>query len=141
MKYRKAELPIVDMLDDALNTEDRYSGTYMHALAKINTLRRLCNLSLTAQGLKVDLENKLRDPDFFIWNSTTAQEAYENLVSLGQASCIRCCTDLDIPFQKGPAPPEDYLRARLTQCLRLICETCFQQLTECPSASICICED
>ncbi|KAH0560094.1 hypothetical protein GP486_003387 [Trichoglossum hirsutum] len=139
--YRQAESPIADMLDDALNTEDRHSGTYMHALAKINTLRRLCNLSLTTQSLKIDLQSKLLDPSVLTWNGVTAQEAYENLVSLGQTSCMQCYTDLDIPSQKGLTPLEDCPRVRLTQCLRLICETCFQQTTEYPSASICICED
>nr|KAH0541367.1 hypothetical protein FGG08_004131 [Glutinoglossum americanum] len=141
VKYRQAESPIAEMLDDALSVGNRQSGMYMHALAKINTLRKFCNLGLSAPTLKADIESGLQDSKALAWGNATAQEAFENLVSLGQASCAQCCTNLDTPSHEGLSLLEDYPRARLTQCLRLICDICFQQTIEYLSAPICICED
>jgi SWI/SNF-related matrix-associated actin-dependent regulator of chromatin subfamily A3 len=141
VKYRQAESPITEMLDNALSAEDHQSGMYMHVLAKINTLRKFCNLGLYAPTLKTDIGSKLRNPGALAWNNATAQEAFENLASLGQASCVVCCIDLDTTFQDGLSLIDEFPRAQLTQCLRLICDTCFQQTIEDPSAPMCICED
>jgi SWI/SNF-related matrix-associated actin-dependent regulator of chromatin subfamily A3 len=141
VEYRQAESPIAEMLDDALNTEHHQSGMYMHALAKVNVLRKFCNLGLSAPTLKTEIRSKLHDPEDLAWSYATAQEAFENLVSLGRASCVQCCIDLDIPFQEGGSLADDFPRAHLTRCLRLTCDTCFQQMVEYPSTPICTCED
>jgi SWI/SNF-related matrix-associated actin-dependent regulator of chromatin subfamily A3 len=39
-EYRQLELPILEMLDDALINEGCQSGMYMHALTKVNSLRK-----------------------------------------------------------------------------------------------------
>jgi hypothetical protein len=141
VKYRQAESPIAEMLDNALDAEDHQSGMYMHALAKINTLRKFCNLGFSAPTFKTDMGSKLSDSGALTWNLATAQEAFENLASLGQASCVLCCIDLDTTFQDGLSLVDDFPRAQLTLCLRLMCEACFQQTLEDPFASICICEN
>jgi SNF2-related domain len=120
--HKVFESLIAETLDDALIAEDHQSRMYIHAFAKINTLRKFCNLGLYAQTLKADIGNKLRDSRALAWN-TTAQEAFENLAFLGQASC------------------DESLRVQLAQNLRLICDTCSQQAIEDSSAPICVCED
>jgi hypothetical protein len=128
------------MLDNALNAEDHQSGMYIHALAKINKFKKFCNLGSSAPTIKADIGSKLHGPRALAWNSTTAQEAFENLASLGQASCMLCCIDLDTPSQDGLSLADDSPRAQLTRRLRLICDTCFQQTMEGQSVPICICE-
>ncbi|KAI9766764.1 MAG: hypothetical protein M1839_004768 [Geoglossum umbratile] len=135
-EYRQLELPIVEMLDDALINDGRRSRMYMHALAKINSLRKFCNLGLFTPTL--DIRSRLHDPKALAWTSATAQEAFENLVSLGQASCVQCCINLDITFQEGLG---DTSQAQMTRCLRLTSYTCFQQTMEYPSLPTCTCED
>jgi SWI/SNF-related matrix-associated actin-dependent regulator of chromatin subfamily A3 len=141
VRYRQAELPVAEMLDSALSGEDSQYGMYMHALAQINTLRQFCNLGLSAPTLKTDIGNKLCNPGAIAWNYTTAQEAFRNLASLGQASCVLCYVDLDITFQDGLSLADNFPRAQLTQCLRLICDTCFQQSTEDLTTPPCVCKD
>ncbi|KAK2755706.1 alpha-1,6-mannosyltransferase [Arachnomyces sp. PD_36] len=123
-QYRKLESTVVSMLDDAIHSGHHQTRSYTNALAKINILRRFCNLGLLTPNFKVNMGSGLGGDEDSRWDTAAAQKTFDVLTSLGELSCAICGME---------NKQEDELLltcetpcAKLTQCLRLICATCYR---------------
>jgi SWI/SNF-related matrix-associated actin-dependent regulator of chromatin subfamily A3 len=134
MKYRQLENPTLEMIDEALCSDRVQAESYMHALSRINVLRMICNLGLSAKSnLDAPAQGLSSDP-------TMVQEAFEELASLGQAYCTICSLDLELALEETPISLGNSPQASFTTCLRLICAKCTYQPLEDATASVCVCK-
>ncbi|KAF2458817.1 SNF2 family N-terminal domain-containing protein [Lineolata rhizophorae] len=134
-RYKQAESPIAAMIDDALNSTAQQSGIFIHALARINALRKFCNIGSTA-SLKEVTSPMFQQPQNLQADISTAQERYDNLVSLGQSSCVVCSSNLEASNVEGLCVGTQSGQAYLTSCMVLLCEACYTEGKE----SVCSCE-
>lgn len=140
IRYRDIEAPIVEMLDATLEHEDKSAGIYLHALSKINTLRKFCNLGLSELALQTEESNALPNISETQWNPKAAGRAFEALAPLGETACALCSLDPSAASEDRLGLTVESPLAHLTRCLRLICDCCYQQNPRGTLASVCICD-
>ncbi|KAK2802066.1 alpha-1,6-mannosyltransferase [Onygenales sp. PD_10] len=122
-QYAEMESSVVSMLDDVIDTGHQKTLNYTNALAKIDNLRRFCNLGLSFPLPHYSLRSDLRGNDGQ-WDTTSAQKAFDLITSLGQTRCFLCGLEnsQEDDLTLAGTPP----CAKLTECLCLICATCFR---------------
>ena len=140
IRYRDIEAPIVEMLDVTLEHEDQSAGIYLHALSKINTLRKFCNLGLSELALQTEESNTLPNISETQWYPKAAGHAFEALAPLGETACALCSLDPSAASEDGLGLTVGSPLAHLTRCLRLICDCCYQQNPGGTLVSVCICD-
>ncbi|KAK2805068.1 hypothetical protein FQN50_006313 [Emmonsiellopsis sp. PD_5] len=120
-QYAEMESTVVSILDDAINTGHQQTLNYTNALAKIDNLRRFCNLGLSFPLPHYSLRSDLPGNDGQ-WDTTSAQKAFDVITSLGQTKCSLCGLEnsQEDDLTLAGTPP----CAKLTECLCLICATC-----------------
>lgn len=122
-RYAEMESAVASVLDDAIHADHQQTVTYTNVLAKIDHLRRFCNLGLSCPNLQSTVPNGIPSEDS-IWDPISAQSSFEAIVSLGQTLCSVCGLEnsQEDEFSLTCTPP----CCKLTQCLRLVCGTCCQ---------------
>jgi SWI/SNF-related matrix-associated actin-dependent regulator of chromatin subfamily A3 len=122
--YRQIESPIVDMIDNALRRDMQEPGTYMHALLKINSLRKFCNIGLESNASNLGWKSPLLGG---VTHGSELQAIFDDLLSSGQAACALCNSDVRFVVEEGGSPSEENSSAYLSECMRLICLICYRQ--------------
>lgn len=121
--YRRIESPIIDLIDDALRHEKQSPGLYMHALVRINNLRNFCNIGISSSKKYTDLQRSTYPNS---WTMREAQAVFEELLSSGQAICSLCNVDVSCGFEEDSMlSVGKTVDAHLTQCMQLLCYTCY----------------
>jgi hypothetical protein len=112
------------MIDSALRKELQEPGTYMHALLKINSLRKFCNIGLESKASNVGYRSSLPADAA---NGSELQTVVDDLLSSGQAACAVCNSDVRFVLEEDGSPEEESPNAYLSECMRLICLICYRR--------------
>lgn len=127
--YEEASAPVKQMLEAALMQQDASSFAFLNAFQRINKLRMICNLGLSA-SLTTSRVTPSSSPAGSC-NNSTAQAYFESLLSVSQATCSICSISLD-DFNAQEAneslPVPGQSQPRLFGCLKLVCSPCFTRL-------------
>ena len=109
-------------------------GSYSNILAKINSLRQICNLGTCYRG----------DTGVSKTQTTSMQELFDAMVSAGAAVCCRCNRDLskedeNIESQSGGTDGLESSKTRVSSCGGLVCASCFalSEMVSCPGDGKC----
>ena len=118
--YNAMNDAIVATLEHGLGDNDL--STYSNILAKINTLRQICNLGTHYQGPGISQQ---QDES----NSTKAQKLLDGLLSTGVTLCSICERNLQRGHLSsesllGEVQSDAYSLPRLALCGELICASC-----------------
>ncbi|KAF2789211.1 hypothetical protein K505DRAFT_284789 [Melanomma pulvis-pyrius CBS 109.77] len=124
--YRHIESPIIEMIDTVLLEELQKPGTYMHALLKINSLRRFCNIGIDSQAPGPEI-SYTSVSSIGIPNGSDVQAVVDDLLSSGQAACALCNSDVRFVLEEDGSPTKETPSAYLSECMRLICLICYRQ--------------
>ncbi|KAI9791133.1 MAG: hypothetical protein M1816_004364 [Peltula sp. TS41687] len=122
--YEAARNQTVEALDQELASGSSHQGSYINALQKVNVLRMICNLGGSSRFTKQQrgLPGAMTTPD---WTSGSAQEAFNALLTVGEARCSDCSTQLEMRESVDPALfIGRHLRPYLSRCLYLWCGEC-----------------
>lgn len=122
--YRQIESPIIKMIDNALHGDMQEPGAYMHALVKINSLRKFCNIGLESKASNLGCKSPLPPG---ITNASEFQAIVDDLLSSGQAACALCNSDVRFVLEEDGSPSEETPSAYLSECMRLVCLICYRQ--------------
>jgi SWI/SNF-related matrix-associated actin-dependent regulator of chromatin subfamily A3 len=132
--YNEAKDRTATLLDNAMSAEYAQRGVYLNALQWLNTLRLICSHGIidskeTGSGLGINDNDCLT-----IWDQSTAQKALNNMICAGAALCVACGSELseinidevsaDIAELDRLEDTRESYRARLSQCLFLLCGSC-----------------
>lgn len=117
------------MLEAALYQHDTSAGVVRNSFQRINKLRMICNLGLSA----LITSSRITPPGSTVgsWSCSTAQAYFESLLSVGEAICSICSVSLDdfsVPETNGSLLVPSQSLPRLSKCLKLFCSICFIQL-------------
>ncbi|KAF9893205.1 hypothetical protein FE257_011628 [Aspergillus nanangensis] len=128
--YRGLESPIVQMIEKELKSERPDSRQCVHALLRINKLRKFCNLGvLTPNSRTASAANCATAYDTNIWNPNSARIILEDLMSSGQVTCSICDSDIKWNSDSNILLDECPTGAHMTPCLRLVCNVCYDPWT------------
>ncbi|ORY13013.1 hypothetical protein BCR34DRAFT_277261 [Clohesyomyces aquaticus] len=132
-------------IDTVLLPRSRSSqNSYLSVLQQINELRLICNLGIHRKSGHSSVSLQAQSET---WDSTTAQRAFEALVTAGNLQCLRCCMNLDL-VEIDDLLGSDLFKSRhnplLYRCLRIMCAACSQNTSDlscgchplCPRASV-----
>ncbi|KAL2855380.1 SNF2 family N-terminal domain-containing protein [Aspergillus pseudoustus] len=89
--YEALENPIATMLDEELQSNDQHPNQYMKALAKINLLRRFCNLGLSLPECEISdicASSPARSERVYV------RDLIDDLSSSSQAICSNCSGEI-----------------------------------------------
>jgi SWI/SNF-related matrix-associated actin-dependent regulator of chromatin subfamily A3 len=110
-------------LDSDLSSGIPSRGSFVNALQRINALRMICNLgayTMPSESVLCPSHNGQ-----VIWNAETAQEAFNELLTVGQADCSYCQDHIDSTSDTNNfSATEDVAQPQLTECLILWCGKC-----------------
>ncbi|KAL2802257.1 SNF2 family N-terminal domain-containing protein [Aspergillus granulosus] len=117
--YEALENPIARMLDEELQSDYHRPHRYVKALARINLLRRFCNLGLSLQECEIPssrASSPARSEEVYV------RELLDDLLSSGQAVCSSCNIHINAmqPDMAGAI-------AYWAQCSNLICCACYSE--------------
>ena len=118
--YMALESPIAMMLDEELQSVYNGPSRYVKALAKINMLRRFCNLGLCLQE-QLDTPNGYISPRAS--SMTNSEDLLDDMLSSGQSMCSICDSEINYAMQENFAETSSYW----AQYSTLICYTCYIQ--------------
>ena len=134
--YSEARARTVRVLEHEIQNNAPSKGAYINALQRVNALRMICNLgqiagtsALKAQNLQ-DISDTRQWPESPStpeqgWTVDQAQEAFENLLTVGQAICSYCFEEVEeLGNESQLLPTDDRPKPLLTQCLFLWCGKC-----------------
>jgi len=127
IKYEAAKAQTLEFLDDPMASGNSHSGSYLNVLKKINALRLICNLGLSAPYCTTEEKTVSAQPIDISWDTQEAQEAFDALVAVGQALCVKCGADMGVSGGESAAADGPTL-LHLSQCGRLVCDTCLRKL-------------
>ena len=120
--YNKVRGDTIKKLDAAIDVSR--SSNYLNALHWINRLRLICNHGVSGNE---SIEEVAIDE--YIWNRTTAQPTFDNLIDAGLAFCSRCRIDLSIdPLELTQLNESTTTDARLSKTLEVLCTSCFTEM-------------
>ena len=128
--YSKLESGVKLLLDENIASQKPQKGVFAHVMARMTQLRRFCNIGTVASNEK--------EREVYNWNNRSAQEAFENLASLGMVLCNICGVE-DAP-EKQLLSVDSLPQAWLTECLKLLCNDCHTQgirACACPGDNSC----
>ncbi|KAL4950800.1 hypothetical protein BDW69DRAFT_171358, partial [Aspergillus filifer] len=118
--YMALESPIAMMLDEELQGAYNGPSRYVKALAKINMLRRFCNLGLC-------LQEQLGPPNGYISprssSMTNSKDLLDDMLDSGLSTCSICDSEINNAMQESFAETSAYW----AQYSTLICYTCYIQ--------------
>ncbi|OCL15076.1 hypothetical protein AOQ84DRAFT_279690 [Glonium stellatum] len=126
--YNSARLQTVETINAALTSGSSSAAAYRNSLQKINVLRMICNVGVAFQNSKLSAALPLQEDDVTTWDSCSAQEAFNNLLTAGLSTCTKCCIELG-QIQDETCSEYSY-QPQLTQCLQLLCGNCHITLTK-----------
>ncbi|KAF4533787.1 Swi snf-related matrix-associated actin-dependent regulator of chromatin subfamily a member 3-like 1 [Lasiodiplodia theobromae] len=125
--YDKASSPIKKMLDNALDDYDSSAEVFLGAFQLINRLRKICNLGVSAIPSSSTIASP---PPENSWGVSTAQSAFETLLSMDQAKCFNCLQEVesstDLSTSENLSLPTS-LSSRIFRCLKVLCGPCYAQ--------------
>lgn len=137
-EYNRVNHAVINDLQ--LKGMDCVSESCSNILAKINSLRQICNLGAShSNSQSLALENT--DTDL-----PTAQELFDSMISTEKAICSTCTRDLasedktEQPHLQGINSLEDS-QAWLTSCNILVCASCYQDYAKIGALLDCHCLD
>lgn len=124
--YESAKVQTTQLLDNANVIDYTKRITYLNALQWLNALRLICNhgvMHSTRENGQASIDKSARSGT---WSSSSAQIAFDNMLSAGAAICVGCSVDLSSNTTEMPKP-------RLSECMFLLCGSC---LLRCHSDSL-----
>jgi len=92
-------------------------------LTCINNLRQICNLGVHARVSVPSHDNQM-SPAPQAWSGEVAQQAYNSLVTIGQAICASCGANQDTASSEVADQVGNALQPSLSSCSRLLCGPC-----------------
>ncbi|CZR65227.1 uncharacterized protein PAC_15127 [Phialocephala subalpina] len=139
--YDKVKEGTIRKLDAAISTNPLQPGQYLNALQWLNELRLICNHGLVHSNREVHKTVSIVPQDTHVWNKSTANKAFETIVTANQASCSVCGNVLSDGAGQGTSSenPKPYL----AKCLTLTCGSCIkdsptgQRLATCRCIPLC----
>jgi SWI/SNF-related matrix-associated actin-dependent regulator of chromatin subfamily A3 len=142
--YNEVESSILRDIDVALYQPTNASqGAILSVLQRINELRLICNLGVhRRRPSKRRLESTID-----IWDSASAQKAFDALASADSLACVQCgliLNTVEVENMLGANLGNKICTPWLYQCLRIACASCFSQSSDiscghdapCPRASV-----
>ena len=130
--YNSINLRVTGFLEQQAGQTNLRS--YSNVLAKINSLRQICNLGTCYGGNLGDSESQ----------AAAMQELFEGMVSAGTALCYKCESDLSIAGAENETWSDgldggESFSTRITTCGTLICASCVAicGMVICPSDERC----
>lgn len=112
----------IKKLDAAISTNPLQPGQYLNALQWLNELRLICNHGLVHSNREVHKTVNITPQNTHVWNKSTANKAFETMVTANQAMCSVCGNVLSDGAGEGSSSenPKPYL----AKCLTLTCGSC-----------------
>lgn len=120
--YDKVKEGTIRKLDAAISTNPLQPGQYLNALQWLNELRLICNHGLVHSNREVHKTVNITPQNTQVWNKSTANKAFETIVTAGQAICSVCGNSLSDGAGEGSSSenPKPYL----ARCITLTCGSC-----------------
>ncbi|KAK5631605.1 hypothetical protein RRF57_007319 [Xylaria bambusicola] len=136
--YNTARDKTTRSLDDLI-TSDQAGESYFNALQKINSLRLICNLGVSAiEDSRLSPSPSLL-PRTTVWDKSKAQQALISLYLAGvPLACVTCGIAIDTYF----SIPPDLGWLQVSKCLEIQCPSCHNsspasEMQSCPCNSNC----
>lgn len=120
--YDKAKEGTIRKLDHALSSNPLQPGQYLNALQWLNELRLICNHGLVHSKRDSNKCPVITPQDTQTWNKSTANKAFETIVTANEAICSVCGNVLT--DGAGGGSNSDFPKPYLAKCLTLTCGSC-----------------
>jgi len=140
--YDRAKKGTIQKFDEAMASNPLQPGQYLNALQWLNELRLLCNHGLAHTKRDANKSLTITPQDTHVWNKSTANKAFETIVTAGEAACSVCGNNLN--ESGGGGAVSDFPRPFLSKCLTLTCGSCVkdslgggQRVDTCPHTPSC----
>jgi SNF2 family DNA or RNA helicase len=118
--YDRAKDGTIRKFDEAMASNPVPTGQYLNALQWLNELRLVCNHGLLHSKRDGNKSLAITPQNTQTWNKSTANKAFETIVSAGEAICSVCGNVLiDGSSSDSPKP-------FLSKCLTLSCGSCIK---------------
>ena len=123
--YESAKMRTAQLLDNAIAINYTQRGTYLNALKWLNALRLICNHGVmhSKRGLgQTSMEKAARCST---WSTSSAQTAFQDMLSAGVAICVGCSVDLaEATCDDFNSNTTELPKPRLSECMFLLCGSC-----------------
>ncbi|KAJ2987230.1 hypothetical protein NUW58_g4621 [Xylaria curta] len=124
--YNAARDKTMKSIDDLINPPQS-SESYLNALQKINSLRLICNLGVSAAQETLVTPHSLLFAKKTAWDESRARQSVVSLTLAGVPMiCANCAITIDTLFGGN----DELVSLQVTKCIRIWCPSCYDNFAD-----------